>query len=89
MVKRSRGRISRVSRRLGARARAIKPAEVVREFAIGARVVVVPNVRYRDFPAPRYAGRIGTVIGRRGDAWIVRVDNVKLIARAIHFKEVK
>lgn len=84
-MQRSRGRISRKSRQIGrkTRARKISVAELIKELPIGAKVQLVPQGRFENFPAPRYAGRVGHIIGQRGSAYIVEIQDGGLIKRII------
>ncbi|MGC8628920.1 MAG: 50S ribosomal protein L21e [Candidatus Micrarchaeia archaeon] len=47
--------------------------KVVKEFGIGDKVAIVPKGNFRDIPHPRYRGKIGTIKGKRGDAYEVEV----------------
>ncbi len=78
MSKRSTGLFSGRSRHL---ARHHRPSllsidSAIKEFSSGDRVAIVPKGAFRDIPHPRYRGKIGTVIGRRGSAYVVRVRNM-------------
>jgi len=92
MVKASKGRMSRKSRILGRKAtkRKVTVVDQLRKLDIGSKVQLVPNVKFEDFPHPRYAGRVGKIIGKQGDAYIVEVQDggikKKFITRSIHLK---
>ena len=51
---------------------------------------LVPNSKYEDFPSPRYAGRVGTVVRKQGGAYVVELKDgslaKKFICTAIHLK---
>lgn len=69
----SRGLFSGRSRRLS---RHLKPSEMgitkmIKNFENGSRVVITPRGTFRNIPHPRYRGRIATVIGKRGDSYVV------------------
>ncbi|MCX7662106.1 MAG: 50S ribosomal protein L21e [Candidatus Omnitrophica bacterium] len=93
MVKASKGRMSRKSRLLGrnARKRRITVVDQLREFKIGAKVQLVPNAKFEDFPHPRYAGRVGVIKGKQGNAYIVEIEDggvkKKIITSSVHLKE--
>jgi len=93
-MKRSRGRISKKSRTLGRKAtrRRITVSDMVRQLEIGKQVSISPNSKFEDFPAPKYSGRVGQIIGKRGGAYIVEIKDgkkiKKLIASPVHFKVV-
>lgn len=92
MARSSKGRMNRRSRLLGrnARRRNVTVAERIRELAIGSKVQLVPNSKFEDFPSPRYAGRVGTVVGKQGSAYVVELKDGRLTKRfittAIHLK---
>jgi len=91
-MKRSRGRISKKSRVLGrkSRSRIVTPAKLLKKIDIGEKVQIVPHARFEDHPSPRFSGRIGKVVGKRGRAYIVEVKDggkiKKIIATPIHLK---
>lgn len=77
------------------RRRGIPPVtSVIQEFEIGSRVhiVVEPSV-HKGMPPRRYHGRTGTVIGRRGRAWVLSVADGNatktIIVRPQHLKAQK
>jgi len=82
----------RRSRMLGrnARRRDVTIVEQIRTIEIGTKVQLVPNAKYEDFPHPRYAGRVGKVIRKQGNAYVVELQDggkkKKFITSAIHLK---
>ncbi len=48
--------------------------KLVKQFNIGDKVAIVPKGNFRDIPHPRYRGRIGTVKGKRGNAYEVEIE---------------
>lgn len=52
----------------------LKLSRILRPYAVGDKVVIKvdPGI-HRGMPHRRYHGRVGTVIGRRGRAYIVEV----------------
>ncbi|MEM3781851.1 MAG: hypothetical protein QXT43_02735 [Candidatus Micrarchaeaceae archaeon] len=56
---------------------------IIKQFSIGDKVAIVPKGNFRDIPHPRYRGRIGTVIGKRGSAYEVEVRVSKTAKRIL------
>jgi large subunit ribosomal protein L21e len=76
MVGRSHGLFSGRTRHL---ARHNKPgklgiSKLIKDFKSGDKVAIVPKGNFRDIPHPRYRGRIGTVIAKRGMAYVVELE---------------
>ncbi|VVB73624.1 50S ribosomal protein L21e [uncultured archaeon] len=92
MARSSKGRMNRRSRLLGrnARRRDVTVSERMHKLEVGTKVQLVPNAKYEDFPSPRYAGRVGTVVGKQGSAYVVELKDGSLTKRfittAIHLK---
>jgi large subunit ribosomal protein L21e len=85
MTKRSHGLYSGRSRHL---ARHNMPSRLgiskkIKQFAIGSKVVILPKGNFRNIPHPRYRGRVGTVIAKRGEAYVVEMKISKSIRRSI------
>ncbi len=75
MTKRSSGLFSGRTRNL---ARHHKPLDqrintFIKEFEVGDKVAIVPKGNVANSPHPRYKGRIGTVIAKRGKAYTVKI----------------
>ena len=75
MSKRSQGLLVGKTRHL---ARHHKPStlntgSIIKEFSVGEKVVIVPKGGMYNIPHPRYKGRTGTVIEKRGSAYVIRV----------------
>ncbi|MEM4134232.1 MAG: 50S ribosomal protein L21e [Candidatus Micrarchaeia archaeon] len=93
MVKASKGRMSRKSRVLGRKStkRKVTVVDQLKTIEIGKKVQLVPNVKFEDFPHPRYAGRVGIVKGKQGNAYVVEVEDggvkKKFIVSAVHLRE--
>lgn len=91
-MKRSRGRISKKSRVIGrkVRSRVVTVAKAMKKLEVGQKVQIVPYGKFEDFPHLRYAGRVGTIVEKQGDAYIVRIDERKtkkyIIASPIHLR---
>ncbi len=78
VVKASRGPRNRTRKVYRKRVRekgAVPPLSLImREYRIGDKVYVRPNPAIHDtLPHRRYVGKVGTIIGRRGRAYIVEV----------------
>lgn len=92
MTKRSHGLFAGRTRHL---ARHHKPSRLntgalIKGFSIGDRVSIVPKGNMRNIPHPRYRGKTGTIIEKRGQAYAVRVRimsaNRTLIVPSIHLE---
>ncbi len=57
--------------------------ELIKNFTIGDKVIIMPKGNFKNIPHPRYKGRIGTVVERRGGAYVVKFDVSKSITRRI------
>ncbi|MDE1824785.1 MAG: 50S ribosomal protein L21e [Candidatus Micrarchaeota archaeon] len=56
---------------------------LIKNFSVGDKVAIVPKGSFRDIPHPRYRGRIGEIIEKRGDAYVVEVSVSKSTIRKI------
>ena len=94
-MKRSLGKMSKRSRlraRVGHRRLGIP--SIVKSFQQGERVAIDPKSgHFGNMPHPRYRGRHGVIIGRRGSAYVVEVRDYgalkKLIIPALHLERVR
>ncbi len=93
-MKKSNGLLSGRSRNL---TRHHKPSQiairdVIKTFNVGDRVAIVPKGNNRDIPHPRFKGKVGTILGARGGAYIVDVKDIKahkqLIVKSKHLEKV-
>ncbi|MGC8676323.1 MAG: 50S ribosomal protein L21e [Candidatus Micrarchaeia archaeon] len=57
--------------------------KIVKQFNVGDKVAIVPKGNFRDIPHPRYRGRIGTVMGKRGNAYEVMIHVSKTSTRLL------
>jgi large subunit ribosomal protein L21e len=85
MAKRSHGLFVGRTRHL---ARHHKPSKLgltklIKNFNVGDTVAIVPKGSFKNIPHPRYRGRIGRVIEKRGSAYIVEVKVSKSTMRKI------
>jgi large subunit ribosomal protein L21e len=92
MTKRSHGHLAGRSRHL---ARHHKPSELntgslIKEFSIGDMVTIIPKGNSKNIPHPRYRGRTGTVVERRGSAYIVELRMMsakrRIVVPSIHLE---
>ncbi len=90
MVKRSRGLLSKRSRLLRKRAgkKYLGTGKLMKSFEIGARVCIRHEPGQGGMPHPRYRGRHGIVVGKRGGAYVVEIQDMnmkkRLIIPAVH-----
>lgn len=78
MVKASRGYRHRTRKLLKKNVRergSVPPlSTVLREYREGDRVYIIPNPAIQDaLPHRRYVGKVGSIVGKRGRAYIVEV----------------
>ena len=88
MVKRPRGYFSRATRKLRAK-RKLTPANFIKEFTVGQRVLIKPQPYYKSaIPHRRYRGKAGKVIERRGSCYVVELKDggkiKQVIAHPVH-----
>ncbi len=90
----SRGLFSRATRRLS---RHHKPSglgitKLIKDYKEGDKVVIVQKGNPSDIPHPRYKGRIGTVVEKRGASYVVelrisRTMNKKIVVPQRHLEK--
>lgn len=94
MTKRSQGLFSGRTRHL---ARHHKPStlsvsESIKEFKTGDNVAIVPKGNFKNIPHPRYRGKIGKIIERRGSGYVVELRVFKatksITVPALHLKKI-
>ncbi|MCX8197200.1 MAG: 50S ribosomal protein L21e [Candidatus Micrarchaeota archaeon] len=92
-MKRSRGKISKKSRALGAATHTLSVSALVSGYKIGDKVAIDIQSKYSGMPHPRYRGRTGQIVGKQGSAYVVRIKDGKmekeLIIPSVHLKPVK
>jgi len=82
-MKRSLGKLSKRSRLLRRRTRVVASvASAMEQFADGQRVHVTP-ISNRSMPHPRYRGRTGVVVGKRGGAYVVELNDFNAVKRLV------
>jgi large subunit ribosomal protein L21e len=64
---------------------------VIKDFNVGDSVAIVPKGNFRDIPHPRYRGKVGRVVEKRGAAYVVELNvmNAKrqLVVAAAHLEK--
>ncbi|MGC8662518.1 MAG: hypothetical protein ACP5RT_01905 [Candidatus Micrarchaeia archaeon] len=75
MTERSHGLFMGRTRHL---ARHHKPSKLsitgqIKNFNVGEKVVIVQKGNFRNIPHPRYRGRVGTIIEKRGSSYVVEI----------------
>jgi large subunit ribosomal protein L21e len=48
-------------------------SDLLKNFKIGDKVAVVQKGTFKDIPHPRYKGRVGTVVEKRGGAYVIEM----------------
>jgi large subunit ribosomal protein L21e len=56
---------------------------LLKNFKEGDRVTVVQKGNFKDIPHPRYRGRVGVVVGKRGGAYVVEFNVSKRTVRTL------
>jgi len=92
MVGRSKGFRSRTRKKLSRELRRKGITRFLRKFERGEKVVIDPDPSsHKGMPFPRYKGRIGVVVGKRGKAYLIEITNGKkkkvIISRPEHLKK--
>jgi large subunit ribosomal protein L21e len=90
MVKRSHGKMSKSTRKLGASARKLTVAGLVKKYNVGDKVALDHQSRYSGMPHPRYRGKSGKVLAKRGHAYEVQIRDGNatkvLVVSPVHLK---
>ncbi len=67
-------------------------ADIIKNLKIGERVAIVPKGNFKNIPHPRYRGKVGKVLERRGSAYVVELNvfraTKRLTVPALHLKKV-
>ncbi len=58
-------------------------SKLIKDFKVGDKVIIVQKGNFRDIPHPRYRGKVGTVLEKRGSAYVVEVDMSRSTKRKI------
>lgn len=91
MVKKSHGLRARTRKKLRRKLRRKGITKYLQEFKEGERVMIVLDpASHKGMPFPRFKGRVGKIIGKRGKSYIVEITNgkkiKKIISRPEHLK---
>jgi large subunit ribosomal protein L21e len=93
MTRKSKGTFSRRTRNIVRHHKLsmLNVGSQIKRFGVGDKVAIIPKSNYRDAPHPRYKGKIGTVVGERGSAYIVEINVMnakrKLIVLPLHLEK--
>ncbi len=64
----------------------------IKSFEIGDKVAIVPKGNVKNIPHPRYRGKVGSIIEKRGSAYVVEVKMMsatrQLVVPTIHLEKV-
>ncbi len=87
MASRSHGLRSKTRKKLRSKKKTgITP--YMREFKTGEKVHLVINPDSRKIPHPRFHGKTGKVVEKRGNSYMVSVQRKKVLVRPEHLKKV-
>jgi len=91
-MKRSLGKMSKRSRALGQAKRKLTIPGLISGHSVGDCVAIDSQSKYSGMPHPRYRGRTGTIIAKRGKAYVVKISDMDatkdLIVPPVHLKPV-
>ncbi|MEM5790633.1 MAG: 50S ribosomal protein L21e [Candidatus Aenigmatarchaeota archaeon] len=93
MVKKSRGFRSRTRKKLRQKARPVI-TKFLQDIKIGEKVIILQDpYSQKGMPHPRFKGKVGKIIERRGKSYIVEIIDgnkvKKIISRPEHLRLVK
>ncbi|HDH91522.1 MAG TPA: 50S ribosomal protein L21e [Candidatus Aenigmarchaeota archaeon] len=91
MVKKSRGFRTRTRKKLKAKIRRKGITRYLKEFSVGDKVVIkIDPSSHKGMPFPRFKGKVGRIVGKRGRSFIVEIRNgeklKKVISRPEHLE---
>ncbi|MCX6770153.1 MAG: 50S ribosomal protein L21e [Candidatus Micrarchaeota archaeon] len=72
-MRRSLGKMSKRSRALGQASRKLTIPGLICAYEIGNCVAIDTQSKYSGMPHPRYRGRTGNIMAKRGKAYVVRI----------------
>ena len=65
--------------------------EHIKSFKVGDRVAIVPKGNFKNIPHPRYRGKVGKVIERKGNGYVVELNIMNAVKRmtvpVLHLKK--
>ncbi len=67
-------------------------SSMIKHFNINDKVIIIQKGNMKNIPHPRYKGRVGNVIEKRGDAYVVLIPtskykSVKVIVPQMHLEK--
>ncbi|MDO8339202.1 MAG: hypothetical protein Q7T16_00940 [Candidatus Burarchaeum sp.] len=82
-MRRSLGKLSKRTRLLRRRSRtSLSVSQRLKQLAVGDEVHLT-HMTSRSMPHPRYRGRTGTIVGKQGSAYLVRIADHNMIKRLV------
>lgn len=82
--------MSKRTRKLGASAEKLTVSGLVKKYKVGDSVVLDHQSRYSGMPHPRYRGKCGKVVAKRGHAYEVQIRDGNatkmLVVSPVHLK---
>jgi len=85
--------MSKRSRSLGAAARKLTVPGLISGYEVGQRVSIDPQSKYSGMPHPRYRGRTGNIVEKRGLSYVVLIKDGRmekeLIIPPVHLRIAK
>ena len=78
-MRRSLGKMSKRTRALGEAARKLTIPGLISAYEVGNTVSIDPQSKYSGMPHPRYRGKTGTIVERRGKAYVVEIRDGRAI----------
>jgi large subunit ribosomal protein L21e len=91
MVRRSRGTLSTFTRSLKSHGK-LGVTKIFKIFKEGDKVTISLKAGHSGMPHPRYRGHHGTIVGRRGNSYIVEIRDgnatKRLISQPVHLEAV-
>jgi|SRR5271157_1291328 len=58
-------------------------SKLLKDFKEGDKVTIIPKGNFKDIPHPRYKGRVGVVVEKRGGAYVVEFNVSKQTVRTL------
>ncbi|MCX8198316.1 MAG: 50S ribosomal protein L21e [Candidatus Micrarchaeota archaeon] len=91
-MRRSLGKMSKRSRALGRSKRKLTIPALISGYSVGEIVSIDSQSKYSGMPHPRYRGRTGIITAKRGNAYVVRINDGKmpkeLVIPPVHLRKV-
>ena len=90
MVVKSYGKMHKTRHKLRAKEQ-VTVNKILSKFELGDKVCINIQPAIHNFPHPKFQGRIGNIVGKRGDSFIVEVSDLsskkKVIVSPVHMKK--